>query len=181
MNPSAAPNPSVRLPVQFSAIVPAPFGAMGIRIETGRLRELVYLPPGTPLQAPADALAEATAHQLERYFHDADFVFELPLAAAGTAYQQRVWQAICAIPRGSVLTYGQLALRLESSPRAIGQACGANWFPLVIPCHRVTASGGLGGFSNHDDEHGFHLGVKRWLLAHEGVLRGPWQQQTMFG
>jgi methylated-DNA-[protein]-cysteine S-methyltransferase len=51
----------------------------------------------------------------------------------------------------------------------VGQACGANWYPLVIPCHRVTAAGGLGGFANHDDETGFHLGVKRWLLTHEGV------------
>ncbi|MDP5008065.1 MAG: MGMT family protein, partial [Glaciimonas sp.] len=53
--------------------------------------------------------------------------------------------------------------------RAVGQACGANWFPLVIPCHRVTAAGGLGGFSHHDEADGFHLGVKRWLLAREGV------------
>ena len=167
MNSIAQPSPSARPGVQFSAVVPAPFGAMGIRTEGERLRELVYLPPSIALQPPADALSEAAALQLARYFDDADFVFQLPLVSAGTAYQQRVWQAINAIPRGTVLSYGQLAQRLGSSARAIGQACGANWFPLISPCHRVTASGGLGGFSNHDDEHGFHLGVKRWLLAHE--------------
>jgi methylated-DNA-[protein]-cysteine S-methyltransferase len=80
-----------------------------------------------------------------------------------------VWTAISAIPRGDVRTYGAIAKAIRSAPRAVGQACGANWFPLVIPCHRVTASGGLGGFSHHDDETGFHLSVKRWLLAHEGV------------
>ena len=52
--------------------------------------------------------------------------------------------------------------------------------PVVIPCHRVTASGGLGGFSNHDDENGFHLSVKRWLLRHEGATAAPWQQQPIW-
>lgn len=153
----------------FSAIVPAPFGAVGIRTEAGRVRELVYLPPHFEEKAPADALAEKAALQLGRYFAEPDFRFDLPLAPAGTAFQQKVWQAIASIPRGEVLTYGQVARLIGSAPRAVGQACGANWFPLVIPCHRVTASGGLGGFSHHDDETGFHVGVKRWLLAHEGV------------
>ncbi|MET0964601.1 MAG: methylated-DNA--[protein]-cysteine S-methyltransferase, partial [Noviherbaspirillum sp.] len=102
-----------------------------------------------------------------------DFRFELPLATVGTGFQQRVWSAIAAIPRGSVRTYGGIARLLGSAPRAVGQACGANWFPLVVPCHRVVAAGGLGGFSNSDDAAGFHLGVKRWLLAHEGVERLP--------
>jgi methylated-DNA-[protein]-cysteine S-methyltransferase len=153
----------------FTAIVDAPFGAVGIRVADDVLRELVYLPSGFAEKAPADALSEQVAVQLERYFQEPDFRFNLPLADAGTAFQRRVWDAISAIPRGEVLTYGQVAKLIRSAPRAVGQACGANWFPLVIPCHRVTASGGLGGFSNHDDETGFHLGVKRWLLKHEGV------------
>lgn len=153
----------------FSAIVPAPFGAVGIRTEAALLRELVYLPFSYTEQSPADRVAEQAARQIERYFSEADFKFDLPLAAAGTAFQQKVWKAIAAIPRGDVLTYGAVARLVQSAPRAVGQACGANWFPLVVPCHRVTASGGLGGFANHDDATGFHIGVKRWLLAHEGV------------
>jgi methylated-DNA-[protein]-cysteine S-methyltransferase len=170
----------------FSAIVAAPFGAMGIRTETqgdhALVRELVYLPPHYQEKAPLDAAAEQAAEQVTRYFADADFRFELPLVEAGSAFQRRVWDAICAIPRGSVRTYGQVAKLLESHPRAVGQACGANWFPLVIPCHRVTASGGLGGFASSDDEHGFTLTVKRWLLRHEGALPidVPWQQQSIF-
>lgn len=166
----------------FNAIVAAPFGAMGIRTEEGRLRELVYLPPHYQEKAPQDACAEQAAQQVLRYFDDADFRFELPLFEAGSDFQRRVWDTICAIPRGSTRTYGQIAKLLESHPRAVGQACGANWFPLVIPCHRVTAAGGLGGFASSDDEHGFTLTVKRWLLRHEGVLPTdvPWQQQSIF-
>ena len=153
----------------FCAVVEAPFGALGIRTEGEALREVVYLPPSFALQAPRNALAERAAREVERYLDEPDFRFTLPLAPAGTAFQQKVWQVIAAIPRGSVLTYGDVARRIGSAPRAVGQACGANWYPLMIPCHRVTAAGGLGGFSHHDDVGGFHLGVKRWLLAHEGV------------
>jgi methylated-DNA-[protein]-cysteine S-methyltransferase len=153
----------------FSTVVAAPFGAIGLRADAGLVRELVYLPGHFEEKPPLDAVAELGARQVARYLEDPDFRFDLPLAEVGTAFQRRVWAAIAAIPRGEVLTYGQLAKLLRSAPRAVGQACGANWFPLVIPCHRVTASGGLGGFANHDDESGFHLGVKRWLLAHEGV------------
>lgn len=153
----------------FSAIVEVPFGAIGIRTEVGAVRELVYLPPTFDEKAPTDKLAEKAARQVERYFVEPDFRFDLPLVEAGTAFQRKVWDVIAAIPRGDVLTYGEVARIIRSAPRAVGQACGANWFPLVIPCHRVTAAGGLGGFSHHDDETGFHLGVKRWLLAHEGV------------
>jgi methylated-DNA-[protein]-cysteine S-methyltransferase len=164
----------------FSAIVHVPFGAMGIRTEDTRVRELVYLPAHFHEKAPIDATAELAAEQVQRYFADPDFVFTLPLMELGSEFQHRVWDAISIIPRGSVRTYGQIAKLIGSAPRAVGQACGANWFPLVIPCHRVTAAGGLGGFSNHDDENGFHLSVKRWLLNHEGASSTPWQQQAIW-
>ncbi|MBC3862658.1 methylated-DNA--[protein]-cysteine S-methyltransferase [Undibacterium jejuense] len=153
----------------FSAIIDAPFGAIGIRVEDQKLAELVYLPPRFKEKTPSDPVSAMVAEQIDRYFDNADFRFQLPLKPVGTAFQSRVWQAISAVPRGEVVTYGQIAKHICSAPRAVGQACGANWYPLVIPCHRVTAAGGLGGFAHHDDETGFHLGVKRWLLAHEGV------------
>lgn len=164
----------------FSAIVAAPFGAIGIRTDAGRIRELVYLPPHFHEKDAADALAEEAVRQVRQYLADPDFQFNLPLMEAGSAFQQKVWAAISSIPRGSVRTYGHLAKHIGSAPRAVGQACGANWFPLIIPCHRVTAAGGLGGFSNHDDENGFHLSVKRWLLRHEGATDSPWQQQAIW-
>jgi methylated-DNA-[protein]-cysteine S-methyltransferase len=76
---------------------------------------------------------------------------------------------MCAIPRGKTRTYGDLAQELgaefEATPRAVGQCCGDNRLPIVIPCHRVVAADGIGGFS-HTTE-GYLIEVKRWLLAHE--------------
>ena len=153
----------------FSAIIEAPFGAIGVRTTTDAVAELVYLPPSFDEKEATDTLAERAMRQVATYLEQPDFQFDLPLAPVGTAFQQKVWKVIAAIPRGNVLTYGEVAKLILSAPRAVGQACGANWFPLVIPCHRVTAAGGLGGFSHHDDETGFHLNVKRWLLKHEGA------------
>ena len=164
----------------FNAIVPAPFGALGIRTAGDQLREVVYLPPSFDEKAADSAIAERSAQQLARYLRDPDFSFDLPLVDAGTEFQRKVWQEISAIPRGAVRTYGQLAKAIGSHPRAVGQACGANPFPLIKPCHRVTASGGLGGFSNQNDENGFHLSAKRWLLRHEGATAAPWQQQSIW-
>lgn len=164
----------------FNAIVPAAFGAIGIRTQDGRVRELVYLPPAFEEKAADNEVADLAAAQVAHYLKDPDFRFDLPLVEAGTEFQRRVWSEIAAIPRGNVKTYGQLAKLIASAPRAVGQACGANPFPLINPCHRVTASSGLGGFSNQDDENGFHLSVKRWLLRHEGATASPWQQQSIW-
>lgn len=164
----------------FNAIVSAPFGAIGIRTQDGKVRELVYLPPSFDEKEGDDPVAREAAAQVARYLADPDAGFDLPLADAGTEFQRKVWDEIGAIPRGQVQTYGILAKRIGSAPRAVGQACGANWFPLIIPCHRVTAARGLGGFASQDDENGFHLSVKRWLLRHEGATASPWQQQSIW-
>ncbi len=154
----------------FSAIVSAPFGAVGIRIDDGRLKELAYLPRSYETTPARDALAKEVAAQIHAYFKDADFAFTLDLPEIGTEHQRKVWKVISAIPRGEVLTYGQVAKMIRSAPRAVGQACGANWFPIAIPCHRVTAATGIGGFGGYAlDDGGFHHEVKRWLLQHEQV------------
>lgn len=153
--------------IETGTIVAAPFGALGVACDDEAVAEITYLPPGTAEIAPRGALAERAARQLRRYLEDADFRFDLPLArAAGTPFQRAVWREIAHVPRGRVVRYGDIAKRLHSAPRAVGQACGANPFPLVIPCHRVVSAQGLGGFANHRD--GFLIATKRWLLAHEG-------------
>jgi len=149
----------------FSAIVPAPFGAIGIRSAGDLLQELSYLPPQYKAKPATDKLSKKVAMQIAAYLKDPDYVFVLDLPEAGTEHQRKVWSVINAIPRGKVLTYGEVARKIGSAPRAVGQACGANWYPLIIPCHRVTATGSIGGFARHDG--GFHQGVKRWLLQHE--------------
>lgn len=163
----------------FSAILAVPFGKFGIRTAGGLVTELYYLAPHFDEKSAQDPVAELAAAQVLRYCADPDFVFDLPLARAGSPFQHKVWDTISSIPRGSVRTYGEVARHIGSAPRAVGQACGANWFPLVIPCHRVTSASGLGGFARSDDQNGFLLGVKRWLLAHEGASEYAWQQTTL--
>jgi methylated-DNA-[protein]-cysteine S-methyltransferase len=152
----------------FNAVIDAPFGRVGIRTDADAVREIVYLPESVSPVPPDNALARRAAEQIEAYFERASAHFDLPLAEVGTHFQRRVWQAISDIAPGVVLTYGQLARMLGSAPRAVGGACGANYYPLVIPCHRVVSSSGIGGFSNHAGD-GYFRDVKRWLLAHEGV------------
>jgi len=110
-------------------------------------------------------LGEAT-RQLDAFFTGRLTRFDLPLAPAGTAFDQRVWAAMRAIPYGETRTYGDLAHLTDSGPRAIGRACGRNPIPIIVPCHRVLARGGLGGYSG-----GEGLPTKQWLLALEGRLR----------
>jgi methylated-DNA-[protein]-cysteine S-methyltransferase len=152
----------------FNAVIDAPFGKVGIRTGEGEVREIVYLPAQTASVEPNCELASRVAEQIAQYIENADAAFDLPLALSqGTPFQRSVWDGICAIEAGEVLTYGELARRIGSvSPRAVGQACGDNPFPLVIPCHRVVSASGLGGFAHHGGE-GFFRDVKRWLLAHE--------------
>ncbi len=115
---------------------------------------------------PARRLLEEAVRQLDSYFEGALTDFDLPLAPAGTPFQQRVWHEMAKIPFGETMTYGQLAAKSESVARAVGGACGANPIPIIIPCHRVLGGGGkLGGFSG-----GSGPESKRALLEHEGVL-----------
>ena len=149
----------------FQAIVAAPSFSVGIRCDEDELHALEYLEPCAEKE-PESALAAEAVRQLHRYISGIDFIFSLPLRPTGTTFQRRVWKQIAAIHSHQTRTYGELAKALHNTPRAVGQACGANRFPLIIPCHRVVAAGGgLGGFASQRG--GFLLDVKRWLLAHE--------------
>jgi methylated-DNA-[protein]-cysteine S-methyltransferase len=149
------------------AILPAPFGALGVRLTGEALAGLDFLPPETPLRPCGSTAVQRVAHELEAYYANPRHAWKLILAPAGTPFRQRVWQALMAIPAGETRTYGDLAALLDSSPRAIGQAVGDNPIPIVIPCHRILAAHGLGGFMH--DTQGFPLQVKTWLLRHEGL------------
>ena len=150
---------------RFQARLDTPFGIVGVRTEDEALAEIVYLPRSAGALAPTNALAARACAQIEKYVADPGYRFKLPLKHVGTAFQRRVWEQIAAIPSGKTRTYGDLARALRSAPRAVGQACGTNYFPLAIPCHRVVAANGLGGFAHASG--GYLLEVKRWLLAHE--------------
>ncbi len=102
---------------------------------------------------------------LEQYFRNSRARLDLPLAPAGTPFQQRVWRALLRIPPGQVKSYGELARRLGTSARAVGGACRANPIPVLIPCHRVVSASGEGGFMGKTA--GRAMQIKRWLLQHE--------------
>ncbi len=155
----------------FAAKIRAPFAVVGIRTAGGAVTGITYLPKSERALAPANALAERACRQLERYLADPQFRFTLPLAAAGTPFQRDVWEALATIPLGESRTYGEIARKLRTAPRAIGGACGANPIAVVIPCHRVVGSqGSLGGFMGVTD--GDPIAIKRWLLQHEGYRFG---------
>ncbi len=149
----------------FQAVVAAPGFCLGVRCDDEEVVGLAFLPP-CPEVEPDNALAAEVARQLRAYLAAPDFAFSLPLRPAGTQFQRRVWERIAAILGRATRTDGDLARRLKAAPRAVGQACGAEPCPVVVPCHRVVAAGGgLGGFARQGG--GFLLDVKRWLLAHE--------------
>ncbi len=145
--------------------MPTPFGRIGIATLAGYIDHIAFLPADHPLQSACDELAEKAAGQIEHYLQDPDSRFELPLLIQGSTYRRRIWAAIAAIPRGRTRTYGDIARDIHSIPRAVGQACGDNPFPIVIPCHRVVTAAGIGGFAHN--EKGFLIDIKRWLLIHE--------------
>lgn len=160
-------------PATHSIRFATPFATIGITTSAVGVTQVQYLPDDTPLLAATDALAERAAREVERYVADPAMRFTVPLAPHGTPYQRRVWDAIAAIPAGESRTYGELAGKLMSAARAVGQACGSNPLALLIPCHRVVGSrGALGGFMHAAS--GDPLAIKRWLLVHEGYRFGEW-------
>ena len=151
--------------MQWEAVVEFPKMKVAVATRDGSLSEIRYLPLSAESKAPENELAERAARQLERYREDPDAGFDLPLLIEGTDFQRRLWAALCEIPRGRTLTYGELARKLDGEARAVGQACGDNKLPIVIPCHRVVAASGIGGFAHATG--GYLLEAKRWLLMHE--------------
>lgn len=151
----------------YQAKYPAPFAVLGVRTTGNLLIGIDYLPRGVATLSPLNPLAENVCRQIERYLDDPGFRFDLPFEFNGSEFQRKVWRAICKIPSGRTRTYRDIARKLATAPRPVGGACGANRIPIVIPCHRVVGSNGLGGFMNASG--GFPLDIKRWLLGHEGV------------
>lgn len=134
----------------------SPLGDLTVSEEEGRI---VALDWGWGRdQSETRLLARARA-ALEAYFDGDRAGFDLPLAPFGTPYQLRVWQALCAIPLGETRTYGEIARVAGGSARSVGGANAVNPIPILIPCHRVVAGNGLGGYSGGDG-----LPTKRFLL-----------------
>lgn len=125
----------------------SPLGDLTVTAEDDRIVSLDW-GRGPPAFQARTALLEEASRQLNAYFDGTLRRFDLPLAPAGMAFARSVWAQMQAIPYGQTRTYGEIAARLGASPQAVGNACGANPLPIIIPCHRVIAAGGrLGGYS----------------------------------
>ena len=146
--------------------IASPVGPITLREEKGRIVALSWERPRRRGDDGSDSplLAEA-AEQVAAYFAGRRVAFDLPLGPRGTPYQERVWKRLSRIGFGHTESYGGLARRLGTSPRAVGAACARNPLPILIPCHRVLAgSRGLGGYSGRGG-----LKTKRYLLRLEGA------------
>ena len=150
---------------QYDAVIATPLGRVGILLQDNALCSLDFLPPRTALKRAKTALTARISMQLRAYFKLSDMRFEIPLVLHGTEFQQRVWRALTRIPPGKTLTYGDLAAKLGSGARAVGSACRENPVPIIIPCHRVVARSGMGGYMGQ--RAGKAMQIKLWLLAHE--------------
>lgn len=148
------------------AVIAAPFGSLALEAKKGFLLGIALKAETGDLIEPSTPLLQESARQFNAYFSDPKMRFSLPLPSLGTAYQQCVWRAMETIPAGSAKSYSSIAADLHSSPRAVAGACRANHFPIIIPCHRVVAVHGLGGYCGTIT--GPFIDIKRWLLRHEG-------------
>ena len=149
-----------------------PIGVIAVTLVNERITELElgqFEPQATGVHYDPQytGVLKQLGEQLSHYFAEPGCSFDVTTDNQGTAYQRRVWRALQQIPAGQTRTYGQLAEQLHSSPRAVGNACRQNPVPLLVPCHRVVAANGLGGFGG--ETQGKQLAMKRWLLEHEGA------------
>ena|SRR3989344_2075652 len=167
----------------YDAVIATPVGRVGVMVRDGALVDVAFLGKSAALHAPRTDMARRACRQIRSYFSNSRHSFHIPLKLSGTAFQQRVWRALRRIPAGRTLSYGKLARRLDTSARAVGNACRANPVPIVVPCHRVVASGygdvqgstsvagsrklraTIGGFMGKRS--GSPLSLKYWLLEHE--------------
>lgn len=149
---------------QDNVVINVPFGAVGIHIKSDYIVSVELFSNQQQVREANSQFGQYVVQQVSQYFQQVNSKLDIAYAVAGTPFQKRVWNAISDIPAGKVLTYSELAQRVGSGPRAVANACGANKIPLLVPCHRVVAKKGLGGFMQGIEG---GLKIKEWLLAHE--------------
>lgn len=147
--------------VMIESSVETPFGRFGIWEDNGAIVRLTW---DSSAPAPMNKVSRAAAAQLVGYFAGNLKKFDLPLSPTGSEFQQAVNAAMSAIPFGETRTYGEIAEEVGASAQAVGNACGANSIPVIIPCHRVLGAQSLGGFSGDGA-----VETKVKLLIHEGA------------
>ena len=149
--------------------IKSPYGELTLFEENDNLVALEWGRIPAEWHAHKTPLLLEAQKQLDAYFKGGLTQFDLPLAPAGTAFMKRVWTHMRKIPYGHVETYGDVAARIGSAPRAVGGACGRNPIPIIVPCHRIVGAGGrLTGYTGAGG-----IETKRALLRLEGVHLSP--------
>lgn len=146
--------------------IKSPYGDLTLFEENDSLIALEW---GRSPGGQKTALLLEAQKQLASYFDGKLDQFDLPLSAQGTPFYKRVWAHMQSIPYGRVETYGDVAAKIGSAPRAVGGACGRNPIPIIVPCHRIVGAGGrLTGYTGADG-----IETKKALLRLEGVHLSP--------
>ncbi len=154
------------LAVPYTVTIATPVGRVTLTATADAVTGLGWARRAVPDRP--NAVLDRAAAELRAYFAGALKAFTVALAPAGSDHELRVWDGMCRIPYGETVTYGELARRTGSNPRAVGQACGANPIAIIVPCHRVTAANGtLGGYSGAGG-----VVTKRHLLGLEDRCSG---------
>lgn len=154
----------------------SPIGILKLWAKEGLLRQIEPVPAAE--QDRPDPVTEQAALELQEYFAGKRTEFTVAAQPYGSAFQQKVWSALSRVPCGRVVTYGALAEAVgqPSACRAVAKAVGKNPLLILVPCHRVVAASGLGGFSSG-------LEAKRTLLTLEGVQieeKAPFSEKFFF-
>lgn len=151
-------------------ILPTPIGYIGLEVEEQKLCRIHFVSAAASDTAKLTETHRRFIRHIHAYFsHKKPIPLIDVVIPVGTPFQQRVWHALTTIPFGTTLTYGALAKHLNTSAQAIGNACRENPLPIVIPCHRVVAKSGIGGYAGFTE--GEKISIKNWLLAHEAQVR----------
>ena len=151
--------------VKFQYVLPTPVGNLGLVVSAGGIACLSYASSRNKPHLPSSGFAYDVYQQLLEYFNKHRKVFDLPLDPQGTTYQKKVWRQLAKIPWGDSKTYGEIAKKINSGPRAVGNACRSNPISIIVPCHRVVRKSDIGGYSGK--VRGQPIMRKSWLLDHE--------------
>lgn len=146
----------------FFDYLDSPIGSLKITANAEAITSLIFSEETEETKNP-NPITNLAIKQLKEYFKHLRTEFSIPLAPEGTAFQQKVWQALQTISYGTTSTYKEIAIKIGNpkAVRAVGSANGKNPIAIIIPCHRVIQTGGnLGGYAGGIEK-------KQWLLKHE--------------
>lgn len=147
-------------------VIASPAGNLAITHDGDTLLRLEYTRKKVTANNDLSKPASHIEKQLLQYFDDPKHQFTIPMQLDGTPFQRKVWQALQCIPTGTVATYGELAKKLQTSPRAIGNACRQNPIAIIVPCHRIVGQKSLVGYAGQTQ--GAGIRTKEMLINHEG-------------